>query len=146
MTRAEVLAYAATLEFIPLCLHWGTCQACGVVVWWADTEGNRSIPMAFARHHCDVGPKVGGQMTGVVVSCGEYLFTDAEREGKSTCAPTPHLVSTFGDGWTLGVSGVTCRVGDMTKQMATALGWTGGPSHPYDPAALSEAIRRDRDP
>jgi len=83
MTRAEVLAYARTLEFIPPCLHWGTCQACGVTVWWADWHG-AAMPYDFRHHeHAD------GVM-GNVVHAGYCRLTGVERDGRvATNPPRP---------------------------------------------------------
>lgn len=80
MTRAEVLAYAQTLEFIPLCLHWGTCQACGVVVWWADWRGAH-LPRDFSQHRHDDG------VTGNVIHAGHYQFSVLERAGREDPNP-----------------------------------------------------------
>lgn len=161
MTRAEVLAYARTLEFIPPCLHWGTCQACGVTVWWADAEGNHSVPMAFVRHRCDVGPQPAGRMLGVVAPAGEYLFTRTERSDKTICEPTPALIHAFGKTWLEGES-MGCNLASVWVEIHPGsdgtrvavdtnapdldrLKWRG-PLPPYDPVALSEAMRRDREP
>ncbi len=80
MTRADVLAYAQTLEFIPPCLHWGTCQACGVTVWWAEWHG-MAMPAEFAHH-----PHSDG-VVGNVIHGGYYRFSDLERDGHIDPAP-----------------------------------------------------------
>lgn len=72
MTRADVIAYARTLEFIPPCLHWGTCQACGTVVWW---ERDRYDDKPFYHKHED------GVM-GRIVEAGHCVLTDLERDGR----------------------------------------------------------------
>lgn len=80
MTRTEVLAYARTLEFVPPCLHWGTCQACGVTVWWADWHG-AAMPYEFGRHSHPDG------VVGNVIHGGHCLIDDLERDGR--IAPNP---------------------------------------------------------
>ncbi len=151
MTRADVLAYAQTLEFIPPCLHWGTCQACGVTVWWATWPGSAQ-PTAFMHHDCTDG------LRGRVVYSGECQLAEAERAG-SECRPTHGLIGDFGPCFIIGdgdrVQTATVRItsgsillnGDprYLQEYVEGLVWLG-PAEPYDPAALSEAMRRDREP
>ena len=153
MTRADVLAYAQTLEFVPPCLHWGTCQACGVTVWWA-TWPVSAQPRAFMHHACVDG------LRGRVVYSGECQLTEGERAGKAVCCPTEEDIAEFGQRWIVddGVHrpyAATVEVDGAGDFLVGGVAWTPvdmvatawlGPAEPYAPAALSEAMRRDREP